>query len=208
MGTWELHNGTFLHPLSTLFQDRSKFCFFYLMQDDTTITCEIRRQKPGQSHGLERVWRLWRLWPQLWKTCLLAWTHAVEKKRGTAFHLHGPQMTWGGVQPFPLCCLCDQHVFRYFSKQEVIVRFIKNAIFHEDLQFLDWLPKISHRISTLISADFELKITFLSSCSSLGMPSIEIWIIEICFCHRSIQKSEICALGRLTPWPFQILKVK
>ena len=31
--------------------------------------------------------------------------------------------------------LCDQHLFRYFSKQEVIVRLIQNFIFHEDLQF-------------------------------------------------------------------------
>ena len=33
-----------------------------LMQDDPAITCEIRRQELGRSHGLERVWRLWRLW--------------------------------------------------------------------------------------------------------------------------------------------------
>ena len=42
-----------------------KFSFFYLMQDDPAITCEIRRQELGRSHGLERVWRLRRLWARL-----------------------------------------------------------------------------------------------------------------------------------------------
>ena len=38
------------------------------------------------------------------------------------------------IPPF----LCDQHIFRYFSKQEVITRLVQNLFFHEDLQFPSW----------------------------------------------------------------------
>ena len=67
---WSTPSLNFSPQLSTHFQGQPKIQFLLdlctlLMQDDLAITCEIRRQELGRSHGLERVWRLWRLWTGL-----------------------------------------------------------------------------------------------------------------------------------------------
>ena len=78
-------------------------------------------------------------WPQMWKILqddMLAGMNTCAGEDGDCFP--SPWTTEDLKRCQAFLFLFDQHVFRYFSKQEVITRLIQNLFFHEDLQFPPW----------------------------------------------------------------------
>ena len=89
--------------------------------------------------GFDDFELVFKRWPQMWKILqddMLAGMNTCAGEDGNCFPSPWTTEDLKRCQAFPF--LFDQHVFRYFSKQEVITRLIQNLFFHEDMQFPPW----------------------------------------------------------------------